>query len=171
MKLKYSASLALALWLCVVAWVSAMIVAKPTVVGNFANGDESGEIAQLQRSINHNNAMLTALDALGGAPSDARRGPVVAPDPAPLPGSDGEIVTADGVPVSKRLSLIISTEHSRRAVLDGRLVRPGTRLDDGSRVRSIGLDWLRIEDDAGQVSTLQLPLPFVDASSPGDARP
>lgn len=171
MKLKYSASLALALWLCVVAWVSAMIVAKPSVANNFANGDESGQIAQLQRSLNHNNAMLAALDALDSAPSDTRLGPVVAPDPAPLPGSNGEVVAGNGVPVGNRLSLIISTERSRRAILDGQVVRPGTRLDNGARVSSIGQDWLRIEDAAGQISTLQLPQPFADVSATPGARP
>ncbi|MGH8084313.1 MAG: hypothetical protein ACREPV_03450 [Lysobacter sp.] len=170
MKLKYSASLALALWLCVVAWVSAMIVAKPSVAGNFSSGDESGEIAQLQRSINHNTAMLAALDALDSAPDHVVHGPLVAPDPAPLAGSDGEVVAAEGVSFGNRLTLIISTEHSRRAILDGQLVRPGTRLGDGSRVRSIGQDWLRIESASGQVSTLQLPRPFADASSAPEAR-
>lgn len=165
MKLKYSASLALALWLCVVAWVSAMIVAKPSVANNFADGNESGEIVQLQRSINHNTAMLTALDLLDSAPDHAVAGPLVAPDPSPVAGSNGEIAAGTAVPIGNRLSLIISTERSRRAILDGRVVRDGTKLDNGSRVRSIGADWLRIEDAAGDIVTLQLPRPFAAASS------
>ncbi|MGY0558944.1 MULTISPECIES: hypothetical protein [unclassified Lysobacter] len=165
MKLKYSASLALALWLCVVAWVSAMIVAKPSVANNFADGNESGEIVQLQRSINHNTAMLTALDLLDSAPDHAVAGPLVAPDPEPVAGSNGEIAAGTAVPIGNRLSLIISTERSRRAILDGRVVRDGTKLDDGSHVRSIGADWLRIENAAGDIETLQLPRPFAAASS------
>lgn len=165
MKLKYSASLALALWLGVVAWVSAMIVAKPSVQRAYADGDDSAAIAQLQLDINRNRQMLAALDALRTDAATAD-GLAVAPAPAALPGA-GTIATGEpGLPAQgHRVSMILSTERGRRAVVDGQLARPGTRLADGSRVRAITADRVLLEDPAGQRLTLRMPAPFSDGAA------
>lgn len=167
MKLKYSASLALALWLCVVAWVSALIVAKPSVERAYANGDGSAAIAQLQLNIRHNRQMLSALDELRAIEDDGRRGLAVTPAPLDQAGQEvaGEL---PGVSLSgHRLSMILSTENGRRAVIDGQLARPGTRLADGSRVRGIGVDHVRLEDRAGQPLVLRMPAPFTATATAG----
>ncbi|HUH90208.1 MAG TPA: hypothetical protein VLZ76_06080 [Lysobacter sp.] len=167
MKLKYSASLALVAWLCVAAWVIAMIVAKPSVAGRYAEDDDSGAIAQLQVSINHNQTMLTALDALSNTTGPAFAGTVIAPAPTELPGSSNGTASngaVDAGNAGNRVSLIISTDRGRRAVVDGLMVRVGTRLADGSRVHGIGHDWVRLEDAGGEQWTLQLPPPFSNAS-------
>lgn len=165
MKLKYSASLALVAWLCVAAWVIAMIVAKPSVAGRYAQDDDSAAIAQLQAGINHNQTMLTALDALSNSTDIGFTGAVIASAPAQLPGANGASTngTIDAGITGNRVSLIISTDRGRRAVVDGLMVRIGTQLADGSRVRGIGHDWVRLEDAAGEQWTLQLPPPFSNA--------
>lgn len=164
MKLKYSASLALVAWLCVAAWVIAMIVAKPSVAGRYAQDDDSAAIAQLQAGINHNQTMLTALDALSNATDSGFTGALIAPAPAQLPGStNGTTSNGDVAGTGNRVSLILSTDRGRRAVVDGLMVRVGTRLADGSRVHGIGHDWVRLEDAGGEQWTLQLPPPFSNA--------
>src|SRR5690606_9841374 len=87
-KVKYSASLALVLWLGVVAWVSAMIVAAARLVRSFPDEDDSAAIAQLQITLNHNRSMLAAIDALDAVQADSLRGLAVAPG-SDKPGSAG----------------------------------------------------------------------------------
>lgn len=161
MKLKYSASIALALWLCVVAWVSAMIVAKPSVARAYSDSDDSVAIAQLQLGINHNRQMLAAVDALQAIGSGDPRGLAVAPG-ADTPAA-GDPAAADGMPFaqSHRLTLILSGDNGRRAVIDGQLARTGMELADGSRVRAITRDSVLIEDPLGQRLTLRMPAPFI----------
>ncbi|TWI06228.1 hypothetical protein IP90_00493 [Luteimonas cucumeris] len=174
MKRKYSASLALALWLCVVAWVSAMIVAKPSVGRHSPDEDEAAAIAQLQLNINHDRQLLAALDALE-ATGNAIPVDLAVAAPAPESTSLAMTTSADGEPVvaARRLSLILSTDRGHRAVIDEQLVRVGTRLADGSRVHRIGRDRVEIEDAAGERLLLQLPAPFSaqqTASLPGSSR-
>lgn len=160
MKLKHSALLALTLWLGVVAWVSAMIVAKPSVASRYASGGDSAAMAQLQLQLEHNRQLLAALDALAGSRSGALAGPVVSPEPAPVAGADN--ATGEGI-ASSRVSVIIASGRVRRAVVDGELVRAGMVLADGSRVHAIGRDWVRLVGPTGELSTLQLPRPYAGA--------
>ena len=164
MKIKYSAMAALALWLCVVAWVSAMIVAKPTVFSGYSAEDDSAFVAQLQQNINHNLQLHAALVDLAETRGWNRSGPVVTPDSTVLPGPAGSLIEADVV-VSHAVSMIISTDHSRRALVDGQLVRRGSRLRDGSKVSEIGKDWVRLMDATGRVLTLHVPGPFANVAS------
>ncbi len=166
MKLKYSASLALVAWLCVAAWVIAMIVAKPSVAGRYAQADDSVAIAQLQSAINHNQTMLRALEALSKATDPGFTGPVIAVAAAPGSGSSSGATTSDPVDAGSgggRVSMIIATDRGRGAVIDGLMVRVGALLGDGSRVRGIGPDWVRLEGARGEQWTLRLPPPFSSA--------
>lgn len=164
MKLKYSASLALALWLCVVAWVSAMIVAKPTVQRNYVDDDGSAAIAQLQNNINNNRRVLAKLEELRAVDGLRGQGLAVASAPAEASGASPDSGRS-GAPVSgHRLSMIVSTGKGRRALVDGQLAAPGTRLADGSLLRAIGDDYVRIEDRNGQTRTVRMPAPFTTAT-------
>lgn len=163
MKVKYSASLALVLWLGVVAWVSAMIVAKPSVIRSFPDEDDSAAIAQLQITLNQNRSMLAAIDALDAVQADSLRGLAVAPGndkpgSAARAGEGAEEATPD-----HQLTLIVSEGRRRRAIIDGQLAGTGSRLADGSHVRAIGKDHVVIEDVLGQPMTLRLPPPFASA--------
>lgn len=170
MKRKYSGSLALALWLCVVAWVGAMIVAKPGVERTYVDGDESAAIAQLQLDIDHNHRLLAAVDALRAVDLPAGRGLAVAPTPA-APAGSSDAWTGTGPNASgHRVSLILSTDNGRRAVVDGQLARQGTRLADGSLVRAIRSDRVLLEDADGQRLVLRIPRPFAGSATGAEAR-
>lgn len=169
MKLKYSASLALALWLGVVAWVSAMIVAKPSVTRAYADGDDSATIAQLQLDINRNRQLLASLDALASSNGYGGDGPVVAPGSAATASIDPATGEPGATVVSHTLSLILSSDRGRRALVDGQWASPGSRLADGSRVRAIGASHVLLEDPAGQRLELRMPAPFADADAGADA--
>jgi hypothetical protein len=157
--------IALALWLCVVAWVGAMIASKPTAHRGYAEDEDSAAMAQLQQGLRHNQDMKSAVAALSRQRGSLVAAPVVAPSPAPMVGNDGMTPLDGGAVAGRALSLIISTEGSRRAVIDGQLVRAGSRLDDGSTVRGISASTVRIEDLAGQMQTLVLPSPYQDKAT------
>ncbi len=168
MKLKYSASLALALWLCLVAWGSAMIVAKPSVLHAYADEEGSTAIAQLQLNIDQNRKALAALDALALAPVATASSPAVTPSsaaPAGLAPEDG--LPAEPAVVSHQLTLILSTDQGRRAIVDGLLVQVGARLADGSRVLAIGHDHVSLDAGSGERLTLRMPTPFSGQASAG----
>lgn len=163
MKLKYSASIALALWLGVVAWVSALIVAKPTVGQSYPEGSDSAATAQLQLSINHNQQLLGLLDRLGGSdPYGAADLAVAVAADAPADTASTDGATA-AVPTVHRLSLILSSDRGRRAVIDGQWASPGGRLEDGSRVRAIGPHHVLLDSPAGERIELRMPMPFASA--------
>lgn len=169
MKRKYLASFALALWLCVVAWVSAMIVAKPSVGQAYSDEDGSAAIAQLQLNINKNQQTLAALDALGGIDDLHSAGLAVSPAPPASTEVNPATGEATAAVVPHQLTLILSADNGRRAVVDGQLVRPGTRLADGSRIRGIGRDHVLLEDNTGERLTLRIPAPFSNTSATGAA--
>lgn len=164
MKLKYSASLALTLWLGVVAWVSAMIVAKPSVTRAYADGDDSATIAQLQLDISHNRQLLASLDALAAHGSSAA-GPAVAPGSATMASVDPATGGTGPAAAPHTLSLILSSDRGRRALVDGQWASIGNRLADGSQVRAIGAAHVLLEDPTGQRIELRMPTPFGDAGS------
>jgi hypothetical protein len=171
-KLKYSASLAIALWLCVVAWVGAMIASKPRVGAGYDDGDSSASIAQLQQDLRRNQVALAALDTLAGNRGTGLSGPLVAPAPQPPPGADGSVIGDPNLvaPAPHRLSMILWTDGHRRAVIDGETVRVGTRLADGSRVRAIGRDRVQLENQAGERVVARLPAPY-STPAPTEAGP
>lgn len=167
MKLRYSATIALALWLGVVAWVSAMIVAKPSVRPAYNDGDGSAAIVQLQLSLTHNQRLLDSLDELDGTHPYAAVELAVAPAPED-PVEDGVTQTgspAAGAPPS--LSLILSSDRGRRAVVDGEWTSPGSLLADGSRVRAIGAHHVLIQRQNGETLELRMPAPFAAAGTHG----
>lgn len=167
MKLKHSAIVALALWLCVVAWVSAMVVAKPTAFSGYSADEDSAVAAQLQQNINHNRDMQAALVALANTGGSLRSTPVVAPDSETVPGLDG-LAAGEAGPGGHVVTMVISTDRARRAVVDGQLVRRGSRLRNGSLVSAIGADWVRVEDIAGRSATVHVQGPFSAApAAPG----
>lgn len=172
MKTKYVAAFALLAWLLVAAWLSSMVIAKPAVlrVGNQA--DESAEMLELRNRITRNRQTLEALASLRGnqvhlvnalpvaVPAAA---PMVATSPGHAPagmhGATGESAGEHAV------SVVLVTNGRRSAVVDGQHVGVGSRLGNGSRVVSIGTDWVRIVDASREARTYHVPNPL----APGQA--
>ena len=77
-------------------------------------------------------------------------------------GANGRATADGGVEAAPmhELTLIVTEGRRRRAIIDGQLTRNGSKLADGSHVRSIGRDYVVIEDMLGQPMTLRLPAPF-----------
>lgn len=56
-----------------------------------------------------------------------------------------------------QLSVLLDADDGRSAIIDGRLVRPGARLADGSHVSKLGADYAIVRTARGS-QTLNLPL-------------
>jgi hypothetical protein len=171
MRPKHHASLALAAWLAVVGWVGSMVVGKPQAFfGAYAETD-GAMAAQIQLEIQRAEQVRGALAAL--ASQAALRVPpagVVAESP-PAPEASGSGLAGTGgaaagaatganAPQGRTVSMILSgVGLSTRAMIDGRMVGAGARLDDGGIVRSIGPRSVRIEESDGRMTTLALRTP------------
>lgn len=158
MKLKHSALLALALWLGVAVWVGAMILAKPRVQSRFDDEDASAQMAQLQANVQRNRQMLGVLEQLENPPANTGAA-LLAVEPLPAAGQDLGEGTFTG-PAPRQLTLLLSTDGKRRALIDGQWVGPGARLADGSRVRAIGRDRVLLDAASGETVTVLMPAPF-----------
>lgn len=166
MKLKHSAVLALVLWLGVVAWVGAMIVAKPTVFGRYGADSDAASAAALQQQVVHNDEMRRALSRMAALRRGTMTEVAVAPAPSAAEAEALALAASGAAPVRTApahvLSLIVSSDRLQQAVIDGELVARGAQLEDGLRVRAIGTNWVRLQDAKGRTQTLTL-------RSPGEA--
>ena len=173
MKHKHAAVVALAAWLGVVGWVGAMIVAKPTAFGGYSADGDAAAAAELQQRILHNENTRAALAALRSVRGAASPAPLVAPAPSAAEIEAEALAAIEGAPgapapQARVLSMIISSNRLQQAVIDGELVARGAELADGSRVRAIGSNWVRLEDARGRATRLELRQPF---TTPVEARP
>jgi hypothetical protein len=157
-KLKHSALLALALWLGVAIWVGAMILAKPRVQSRFDDEDASAQMAQLQANVQRNRQMLGVLEQLENPPANTGAA-LLAVEPLPAAGQDVGEGSFTG-PAPRQLTLLLSTDGKRRALIDGQWVAPGALLADGSRVRAIGRDRVLLDAASGETVTVMMPPPF-----------
>ncbi len=172
MKMKYTAALALVVWLAVAGWLASMVIAKPAVLRLGNQADETAAMAELRNGINRNRQVAESIALLRQAtPFSGAGGAVVAlPSAAPaLPattapaagrgysamGRGGSQAPAmePGVPM---VTMVLEADGRRTAIVDGQHVRAGSRLASGARVRAIGPDWVRIDDLSGTVQTYQV---------------
>lgn len=168
MKLKHSATFALALWMGVVAWVGAMVVAKPTAFSGQQADQDGAVAAQLQQQVAHGARLQQALSELA-RPRRLSTGATIiaaAPQNAGVDGTD----TAGMAIGTRTVTLIMAVDRARRALIDGEWVQRGSRLPDGSRVLAIGTDRVRIEDADGQPQVLKMRPPYADATTATEAR-
>ena len=173
-KLKYAAAIALLVWLGVTAWMATMVVAKPAIMRSGASTAELPTMAQLREGIARNQRALQSLQALGEGTLAGTMDPLIALSPSgvvdPFTGDVGTVDSLDGVIAGEHVvSLVLSHGKRRRAVIDGRLVGPGARLGDGSRVRAIGVDWVAIEDARRGRRVLRMPPPYTAPAETGDS--
>lgn len=165
MKLKFAALLALVTWLCVVAWVGAMIVAKPAAHFAQGNDDTSMVVADLQIALTRNQNAATALAGLrrGGIddetvriiaearPAKSEVGVGGSGDPAAILATSASVGTiADDIPREYTVAMIVSGDLTRTALIDGVYARTGDKLRDGARVHRIEQNAVIIDDANGR---------------------
>ncbi len=163
MRQKHFAALALVIWLGVVAWVSSMVVVKPQVFGGQSLEADGAVAEQIRRELQQADQMRAALATLNAPVRTAAVGQIVALPPT-MAQAEAEAVTIDGSPLAEPgvrvVSFIISGDSvASRAMIDGKIVGRGARLSDGTVVRSIGSQAVRLEDSSGQIQTLEVRLP------------
>lgn len=149
MKSKYTAATALLVWLLVTGWLATLVIAKPAVLRQSGQLEDSALMAELQAGIEQNQrnrALVARLTAVDGLPGSGL--PVALPRQQPSQAAEGP----DGQPapvLAPQLSLVLVADGQRSAVIDGVQVRVGSRLADGSRVRAIGTDWVQVQFAGG----------------------
>lgn len=162
MKSKYTAASALLAWLLVTGWLATLVIAKPAVLRQQAQQEDSARMAELRAGIDNNQRSLALMaNLVDVAATGAGSMPLAMPSPPSvdsLPAQAG--ASDDGSAAQPQLSLVLLANGQRSAVIDGQVVRVGSRLHDGSRVRAIGNDWVRVQwaGGASQTHRLQSPL-------------
>jgi hypothetical protein len=170
MKHKYYAAAALAAWLLVIGWLASMVVAKPAVMRVRGQTEDSPAALELRQNLARNVRDMALLARFDGLPDSSDDGqPLLALTPPPLPAaSPGN--AADPAP-DYVLSLVVSHDQRRRAVVNGQYLSTGSRLDNGAKVLAIGPDWIRLDDPANGVRTLHVRNPLRGEQTPSRALP
>ena len=160
MKMKYTAAAALLAWLLVVGWLASMVIAKPAVMRTGNQSEETAATAELRNGIARNRRVAAAIAELhSNTPILIADGASVVALPTAAPvasnnngngstGADGSEGTTTHV-----ISLVLAARDHRMAIIDGRKVRVGSRLDDGSRGAAISADGVRLADPSGKQDT------------------
>lgn len=173
MKHKHYALAALVAWLLVTGWMASMVVAKPAVMRVRAQAEDTPEILQLRQQLARNQRDMTLLarfDDLPYASDDGQPLVALAPPPAPV-ASAGNVGNAGELPPDYEVSLVVSHQGRRRALVNGQYLAPGGRLENGARVLAIGPDWVRVDDPSEGVRLLRVQNPLRDAPAPAPASP
>ncbi|WP_282276511.1 hypothetical protein [Stenotrophomonas sp. PS02297] len=173
MKMKFTAAFALAVWLVVTGWLATMVIVKPAVLHLGNDADETAEMAQLRGAIEHNRQMQERVALLRqSAYTDGNQPLLALPSALPAATAGGAAAPhgtagtsgTGGDPSTHTVSVVLVANGQRSAIIDGRHVRAGTRLADGSRVAAIGADWVRIESSDGARAVHAVPSPYQPAS-------
>ncbi|MQP77129.1 hypothetical protein CQ393_14695 [Stenotrophomonas sp. MYb238] len=168
--MKFTAAFALAVWLVVTGWLATMVIVKPAVLHLGNDADETAEMAQLRGAIEHNRQMQERVALLRQSAYTDGNQPLLALPSAPPTATDGGAAAPRGAtgtsgdPSTHTVSVVLVANGQRSAIIDGRHVRAGTRLADGSRVAAIGADWVRIESSDGARAVHAVPSPYQPAS-------
>lgn len=170
MRLKYAAAVSLLVWLGVVAWMATMVIAKPAVMRTRAGTTEPPVMNELRNGIGRNQRAGQALAALQAGVPVSGESAIALSARGRLDPDTGDALRVDpddavALAAEPVVSLIVSSGTRRRALIDGRYVGPGARLDGGARVRAIGFDWVAIEDARSGRRILRVRSPFV---APGE---
>ena len=153
MKIKFTAAIALALWLAVTGWLATMVIVKPAVLRLGNDADETTVMVELRGAIERNRQMQQHIAQLRQTTFADNGQPLLAlPSAAGAEGGDirSRPAGTTAEPVAHTVSLVLEANGRRSAIIDGRHVHAGARLDDGSRVAAIGTDWVRIEGADGE---------------------
>lgn len=168
MKSKYTAASALLAWLLVTAWLATLVIAKPAVLRQQMQQEDSARMAELRTGIGNNQRSLALMaglvDVAGSSAGTLPLAMPAAPAAESLPAQASD--AGDSSTAPPQLSLVLLANGQRSAVIDGQVVRVGSRLHDGSRVRAIGPDWVRVQWAGGASHTHRLQSPLAAGQLP-----
>jgi len=180
MKMKYTAAFALVAWLLVAGWLASMVIAKPAVLRMGNQAEETAAMAELRNAINRNRQAAAALATLRDSQFPVvDTGNVVALPVAAAPATNAQGMATSGYgntgaeagagadAMPHAVSLVLVGNGRRVAVIDGQYVQIGSRLADGTRVRAIGPDWVRLTDPAGNPQTYRVLNPLQPTQAGG----
>lgn len=181
MKMKYTAAFALVAWLLVAGWLASMVIAKPAVLRMGNQAEETAAMAELRNAINHNRNVADALATLRVSqfPIVDTRNVVALPVAAAAAAAGAQSASPGGYgngsgnteagagTQAHAISLVLVSTGRRVAVIDGQYVQIGSRLADGTRVRAIGPDWVRLTDPAGNPQTYRVLNPLQPTQAGG----
>lgn len=179
MKMKFTAAIALAIWLAVTGWLATMVIAKPAILHLGNDADETSAMAELRAAIARNTqarertaTLRRSVHAGDGRAllalpsSSAPAAPLASASARAWTGS-----TTQGAPTGEaaplQVSMVLDANGRRTAIVDGQRVRAGSRLADGSRVRAIGADRVRIMRPDGEIVDRQVQSPFLQQATGG----
>ena len=173
MKSKYTAATALLVWLLVTGWLATLVIAKPAVLRQSPAQEETARMVELRAAISNNQRSQQLLASLASSDGNGSSGPLVAQSAPPsVTAGDANLAgssasgTDDQPMAVPRLSAVILTDGLRSAIIDGQVVRIGSRLPNGSRVRAIGHDWVRVQWAGGASQTHRLQSPLAAGQQP-----
>jgi len=165
MKMKFTAALALAVWLLVTGWLATMVVAKPAVLHLGNDADDSAAMGELRAAIERNRRAQAQIAALRQATYFDDGRPLVAVQSVPpaddVPNGNGSYDRVGAAPVHHDVAMVLETDGRRSAIVNGELVRAGSMLSDGSRVSAIGRGAVRIERADGERTDVRVPSPLL----------
>jgi len=168
MRHRYYAAVALAVWLAVTGWMASMVVAKPAVMRVSAQAEDTPAMLELRQQLARNQrdmALLSRFDELPWSSDDGE--PLLALSPPPLPSAAAG--DPAGLQPAYEVTLVVSHQGRRRALVNGQYLAPGSRLDNGARVMAIGQDWVRVEDPQNGVQMLRVRNPLSGEAPPAPA--
>ncbi|MDC7805919.1 hypothetical protein PQS31_03665 [Luteimonas sp BLCC-B24] len=174
MKMKFTAALALAIWLLVTGWLATMVIVKPAVLHLGNDADDTAAMGELRAAIERNRRAQAHIAALGQASyrEDGRQLVALQPLPRVVEASSGigGEARVDAGPVQHNVAMVLETNGRRSAIVNGELVRAGSLLADGSRVRAIGQGAVRIERADGERTDLRVPSALLQQAARSNAR-
>lgn len=163
MKMKFIAAAALAVWLIVTGWLATMVIAKPAVLRLGNDADETAAMSELRVSIERNRRVhddIARLRTAGAVDHTAQLIALPLASPADAVDAPAAYGRDSAQALRHDVAMVLDTDGRRSAIVNGELVRPGMRLADGARVRSIGSGSVRIEYADGARADLQVRSPF-----------
>lgn len=151
--MKYASVILIAISFLVTGWslvtMTRHVTAPPAAQAQAAKDTEVEKMAGEAKGIQTTTAALQGLGALL-APSRPATG-LIAYDPASVRGK------GNGGDAGHHLTMLYYGKGYRRAVIDGRMVAPGDRLPEGTRVVAVRSNEVVLRDQTGR-QTIPMPM-------------
>ena len=171
MNMKYTAAIALLVWLAVVGWLATMVIVKPAVLSLRTDSEETAAMLELRNAIARNKLSIKEIPTLRSYSDVDTSVPLIALLPGNMQtattGSQASYGVAVNEPIIHAVSMVLVANGRRTAVVNDEPVRVGSRLADGSRVRHIGTDSVEIQSPDGVPTVLKVPSPYLPQSGAG----
>ncbi len=172
--MKHLALAVAVVWLAVMVWIAAWLLAPPApVLPPPAAAATGSAVAQLAAAVDRGRHTLDSVVGQSRFPLASQTPVIAVPPLAGMPAASSTLAAAGpATEASRTLSMIYTADGFQRAVIDGQYVAPGQRLADGARVDSITADHVVLRDRQGrQVLRLGHPRQALNGRTPGPAGP